>query len=410
MHATPNHYHTLALLKAGALQGSTRLKLACGLTEFPREIFDLADTLEILDLTGNALSSLPDDLYKLTKLRILFCSCNQFTELPAVLGQCQHLSMIGFKANQLRHIPEAAIPTQQLRWLILTDNQLTQLPEALGACAQLQKLMLAGNQLTQLPASMVNCQQLELLRISANQFQSLPAWLFDLAKLTWLAYAGNPMSEALANHLQPLVKPINWQHLSLQHVLGEGASGMTYQALWQPPGLAPETVAVKMFKSGLTSDGLPESEMLANLLAGEHPNLVGIKGIIHNHPDSALGLVMPLLPADLQVLADPPSFASCTRDVYADGLRLSPEQVQYISVGVSHAVQHLHGRGLMHGDLYAHNILWNNSQVVLSDLGGASLLPLENPTLTQQLQQLELRGLAILQQELDALMCDESTR
>jgi hypothetical protein len=40
--------NTLEDLRAG--------KLACGLTEFPREIFDLADTLEILDLSGNALN------------------------------------------------------------------------------------------------------------------------------------------------------------------------------------------------------------------------------------------------------------------------------------------------------------------------------------------------------------------
>ena len=54
--------HTLEQLQAGQLAGARQLKLACGLTEFPREIFDLADTLEVLDLTGNALSALPDDL------------------------------------------------------------------------------------------------------------------------------------------------------------------------------------------------------------------------------------------------------------------------------------------------------------------------------------------------------------
>ena len=90
--------NTLEQLRSGELAGSRRLKLACGLNAFPREIFDLAETLEILDLSGNALSSLPDDLPRLHKLRILFCSDNPFTELPAVLGQCLQLSMIGFKA------------------------------------------------------------------------------------------------------------------------------------------------------------------------------------------------------------------------------------------------------------------------------------------------------------------------
>ena len=117
---------TLACLRSGQLHGATRLNLACGLTEFPREIFDLADSLEILDLSHNALRTLPDDLARLHKLRIVFCSNNQFTELPRVLGQCPQLSMVGFKSNPIHTVPAAALPPQ-LRWLILTDNQIQEI-------------------------------------------------------------------------------------------------------------------------------------------------------------------------------------------------------------------------------------------------------------------------------------------
>ena len=108
--------HTLAQLKAGQLAGITRLDLSCGLTEFPREIFALADSLEILNLSGNALSHLPEDLHRLPHLRVLFCSDNRFTELPPCLGQCAKLSMIGFKANQITQVHAAALPPL-LRWL-----------------------------------------------------------------------------------------------------------------------------------------------------------------------------------------------------------------------------------------------------------------------------------------------------
>ena len=266
---------------------------------------------------------------------------------------------------------------------------------------KLQKLMLAGNQLTALPASMTNCHALELLRISANQFNALPDFLFDLPKLTWLAYAGNPFCDEIEQALidQQQIKHIDWQALTLQEVLGEGASGITYRATWHQNQTA-EAVAVKLFKSELTSDGLPRCEMHANILAGQHPNLVGVKGIIHNHPQGTLGFVMPLLDADLKVLANPPSFDSCTRDVYAKDLKLTPEEVQHITRSVTTAAKHLHQQGLMHGDLYAHNILWNAQEVVLSDLGGASFLPLDNPALTQSLLKLEARALEVLSQEL----------
>ncbi|MFW5431443.1 MAG: protein kinase [Methylophilaceae bacterium] len=392
---------TLNQLQAGKLQGSTELKLSCGLTAFPKAIYDLADTLEILDLTGNALSSLPDDLDRFKKLRILFCSSNQFTEMPAVLGKCESLSMIGFKANQINHIPESAIPTNTLRWFIVTDNALTQVPESLGECKQLQKLMLAGNQLSKLPESMANCQALELLRISANQFTALPGWLFGLPKLTWLAYAGNPVSISVEQERlkQHIVNTIDWHALSLSHILGEGASGVTYQANCFPENAPSEKVAIKLFKGNLTSDGLPSSEMCANILAGSHPNLVGVIGVIENHPEGTLGLVMPLLDESLKILAGPPSFASCTRDVYDENQTFTEAQITNLLSCVAKATAHLHRQGLIHGDLYAHNILWKNNTAVLSDLGGASCLPLDE-ALAGQLMRIESQAFGVLMEEL----------
>ena len=101
---------TLARLRSGALAGAQRLDLRdAGLTEFPPEIHALADTLEVLDLSRNALDSLPDDLPRLHRLRVIFCSDNRFTDLPAVLGRCAQLEMVGFKANRIRAVPAAAL-------------------------------------------------------------------------------------------------------------------------------------------------------------------------------------------------------------------------------------------------------------------------------------------------------------
>ena len=66
--------HTLEALQSGELLGVKRLKLACGLETFPEEIFTLADTLQVLDLSDNNLSALPDNISKLKHLKIIFCS------------------------------------------------------------------------------------------------------------------------------------------------------------------------------------------------------------------------------------------------------------------------------------------------------------------------------------------------
>ena len=107
---------TFSRLRDGSLRGARRLAISAGLTEFPNEIFALADTLEVLDLSGNALTSLPDDLHRLHRLRVLFASDNRFTALPASLGRCAQLEMVGFKANRIVDVPAEALPPH-LRWL-----------------------------------------------------------------------------------------------------------------------------------------------------------------------------------------------------------------------------------------------------------------------------------------------------
>ncbi|WP_394790952.1 leucine-rich repeat-containing protein kinase family protein [Rhodoferax sp.] len=378
---------TLTQLRAGQLHGIQRLDLSCGLTEFPREIFDLADSLEVLNLSGNALTRLPDDLPRLHKLKVLFCSNNRFTDLPAVLGQCLQLEMVGFKTNQIVDVPAAALPPQ-LRWLILTDNQVAVLPAAIGNCPQLQKLMLAGNRLQQLPPELAQCQRLELLRISANPLTALPDWLLQLPRLAWLAYADQPAAVATDT-------AVHWADLALQQQLGEGASGVIHQAQWQG-----QAVAVKLFKGAVTSDGWPQSELAACLAAGAHPHLIPVTGALAGHPAGTAGLVMEFIPPQFSTLAGPPSLASCTRDVYPPGTRFTPDKVLRIARGVASAAAHLHAHGLLHGDLYGHNLQCDaDGHCVLGDMGAASFLP-ANAAQSQALQQLEARAFGCLLEEL----------
>jgi hypothetical protein len=387
--------HTLAALRAGELTGIKRLDLSSGLTEFPREIFDLADSLEVLNLSGNALTSLPDDLPRLHRLRVIFCSDNPFTTLPPVLGQCAQLEMVGFKACRIAHVPAEALPPR-LRWFTLTDNHIEQLLAAIGQCQRLQKLMLAGNRLTQLPAELAQCSRLELLRISANRFEALPDWLLAMPRLSWLACAGNPMENVAS---AASATPIHWNDLNLDQLLGEGASGLIYQAHWQHAG-ASMPVAVKLFKGEVTSDGWPQSEMAASLAVGQHPNLIPVAGPLAGHPQGTAGLVMHFIPPAYKTLAGPPSLASCTRDVYPAGTTFNAATIQRIATSVAAAGAHLHAQGLLHGDLYAHNLQCNaDGHGLLGDMGAASFLPADTNQ-SQALQRLEARAFGCLLEEL----------
>ena len=391
---------TLAALRSGQLQGITRLDLACDLQQFPREIFELADTLEVLNLSGNSLAELPDDLSRLSKLRVLFCSENRFTQLPEVLSSCAQLEMVGFKANRIRQVAPAAL-SPGLRWLILTDNQIAALPDSIGTCARLQKLMLAGNQLAVLPEAMRGCVGLELLRISANRFQSLPEWLLQLPRLTWLAFGGNPVSVAPCAP-SPAVARIQWADLLLAEQLGEGASGVIHKAHWQPsPQQAGQPVAVKLFKGAVTSDGFPAEEMAACLAAGDHAHLIGVIGVLTGHPAGTSGLVMPWVHPGFRSLAGPPNLATCTRDIYADGQRFSLQLVLDLAMGLAAVGEHLHARGISHGDFYAHNVLYRpEGGCLLGDFGAASFYPPQTSGGANPFEALEVRAFGCLLAEL----------
>ncbi|XZG69772.1 leucine-rich repeat-containing protein kinase family protein [Chitinibacteraceae bacterium HSL-7] len=376
--------HTLSDLQQGRLDGATRIDLSAGLAELPESLRRLADTLEVLNVSGNALSTLPDWLADFPRLRIVFASDNAFTELPTVLGRCPALEMIGFKANRITRVPAEALPAR-LRWLTLTDNAIEVLPDALGQCLRLEKLMLAGNRLSALP-DLSACHRLALIRLAANRMHALPDWLFTLPALAWLALAGNPCCPDFLLDTKAVLDPPICGDL-----LGDGASGHIYASSWRG-----QDVAIKVFKGAMTSDGLPDCELAAALHAGPHAHLIGTLG--HFNTGGTPALILPRVPAHYRVLAAPPSLSTCSRDVYDPSATFTPVEARALAQGITAAIDHLHAKALTHGDLYAHNVLHDGlGHGWLGDFGAATPCP---PEYAARMQAIEIRALGHLLDEL----------
>lgn len=393
---------------SGRLAGCKSLKLSEQLTHFPVEIFQLADSLEFLNLSNNQLSELPPNFSSLKNLRIVFFNNNKFERYPPVLADCPALSMVSFKNNQIHTISEQALsPT--IRWLILTNNQIDVLPAAIGRLNRLQKLMLAGNRLKTLPEEMANCQSLELIRLSVNRLSALPTWLLQLPRLSWLAYSGNPfcLREAIFSPKRQNLPTFSSDDLEKGHLLGQGASGLIYEASWSEKAVSKgaavstksmnKSVALKIFKGDITSDGSPLDEMRACIAAGTHPNLVSVLG--KYSAENTSGLVFDFISADYSNLGDPPSLESCTRDVYDEDVSFSLSEVLKIGKGIASAAAYLHQHGIMHGDLYAHNILVDQTaHSILGDFGAASFYGDNLKELS--IEKLEVRAFGCLLEDL----------
>jgi serine/threonine protein kinase len=227
-----------------------------------------------------------------------------------------------------------------------------------------------------------------------------------MPSLAWVALGGNPLCAETEN--EEVMKSIPWNSLQCLELLGQGASGMIHRAVWRQAGGTERHVAVKIFKGGLTSDGFPLSELTASLAAGRHQNLAATIGRVSDHPQGCSALVMELIDPSFVNLAGPPSLETITRDIYPKNLRFHLAAVGRTLLGVAEAAAHLHGRGILHGDLYAHNILWqaDRHHALLGDFGAASLHDLRRDH-ALALQRVEVRAFGLL---LDELLerCDET--
>jgi serine/threonine protein kinase len=260
-----------------------------------------------------------------------------------------------------------------------------------------------------LPSQLAACSRLELIRLAANRLTELPGWLLALPRLSWLAYAGNPFTAALeATALDETpIADMHWEALELHHQLGEGASGVIHRATHRHPNEFARHVAVKLFKGDVTSDGLPHSEMAACINAGSHRNLIPVLGKLKDHPEDSHGLVMELIDPEFKSLAGPPSLNSCTRDIYSEDTRFTLASALRIAHGIASAAGHLHEQGIMHGDLYAHNILHcGEARTLLGDFGAASFYAPDDQAHAPLLQRIEVRAIGCLLEELIA-RCDE---
>ncbi|MGF2035860.1 MAG: COR domain-containing protein [Nostoc sp. CmiVER01] len=177
------------------------------LIDIPAEVFEL-EWLEVLNLSGNQLTTLPEALARLQQLIFLNLSGNQLTTLPEALACLQQLTSLNLSGNQLTTLPEALTCLQQLTILNLSGNQLKTLPKAITNLPQLIYLGLNENQLTTLPEALARLQQLTFLDLSHNQLTILPETFTRLQQLTSLNLRGNsiekPPPEVVAQGLQAI--------------------------------------------------------------------------------------------------------------------------------------------------------------------------------------------------------------
>ena len=354
----------------------------CSLTTLP----SLArfTRLRKLDLGHNALSDLPA---LPPSLEILFLLGNEFEGVPASLEPLPALRMLSFKACKLTLL-DRRLPTS-LSWLILTENQLFQLPEWLGELTAMRKLMLSNNRLASLPPSLASMGELELLRWQTIGWRSCPSWVLE--RRSSRGSRSRAARSCPPRRRAPSLEPVSLADVHLGKILGEGTSGVVHKAEYNG-----ETVAVKLYKQPLSSDGRNIDEVRASC-ALDHPNVVKFRGYFE---EPQLGAVLEWTEG-YSSLGGPPSLDSCTRDTYAADAAFSAGFIRRAARSVAAAMAHVHAAGLCHGDLYAHNtlVVRETGEAKVGDFGAAFYYRGLQVN-TWRFEQMELRAFGIMLAEL----------
>lgn len=294
-------------------------------------------------------------------LRTLFLLGNRFKHIPNAISAVElpRLRILSFKHNQLTSIPDN-LP-HSLESLILTSNSIQSIPPSLSNLQKLKKLMLANNQIRKLPKSMKDLKNLELVRLGNNRIAAASPWLLQMPSLAWIGMNDNPVLE-IDNDIIITEKLLPGS-FELGRKIGEGTSGRVYAGL-----LNGTKVAIKEYKSGCcSSDGLYKSEATLSMLP-KHPNIIKVYNVFA--VDGSLYVTMQWIEG-MQPLGHPPSLESLTRDRINTSLQLTVKSILRILYDIASACRHLHENKIMHGDLYAHNILVDpeSGSAVLGDFG-----------------------------------------
>lgn len=146
--------------------------------------------LETLNLRFNKLAALPDTS-QWSKLRKLWLAHNALRSLD--VGGMLSLEELDLLGNSVGEIPEDLALCTSLKHLLLGQNNIKAVPpELLANLSELRSLDLYKNKIEALPAEVGNCTAIRRLSLSSNNLRDLPSEIGNCADMQELYVSNNP--------------------------------------------------------------------------------------------------------------------------------------------------------------------------------------------------------------------------
>jgi Leucine-rich repeat (LRR) protein len=123
---------------------------------------------QILLVSNNYLTQLPDELNRMSQLTELDASCNQLTHLPPRMGDLRSLQSLVLRNNLLLAVP-IEVTFLKLARLDLRANRIGSLPIEIRDMATLIELLVEDNPLTSPPASLCRRGRVHIFKYLDNE-------------------------------------------------------------------------------------------------------------------------------------------------------------------------------------------------------------------------------------------------
>lgn len=171
--------------------------------------------LEELDIEKNDLTSIPEGVKKLNRLRSLNLWGNKISQINLQPGDLPNLKEIELGLNKLNIFPgrlsflpllkkisvyknsiSQVLPGikkfHRLEELVMRGNKISSLPEEFGTLMSLRRLDLLENELSSM-GPLLNLKGLEVLKIGDNKIEAIPGKIGRLTNLKELSLSNNPI-------------------------------------------------------------------------------------------------------------------------------------------------------------------------------------------------------------------------
>lgn len=144
-------------------------------------------SLEILDLSSNQLTKLPESILSLQKLENLYLENNKITLPDSFKGKLNSLKELSLFGCGLNSIPECIFELEGLNQLVLNNNIIKVVPSDIEKLVNLTELYIGNCGLTAFPENILKLPNIFTLSLGYNNIVSIPEEIKKLNKLEYLS-------------------------------------------------------------------------------------------------------------------------------------------------------------------------------------------------------------------------------